>query len=107
MGVNRFEVHVVHLDPTEGAEIRKTRPCLVISPDEINHHLRTCIIAPMTTRSRAYPSRVACRFQGKSGEIVLDQIRAVDQARLVKRLGRISPKTQAEVLSTLQEMFSP
>jgi mRNA interferase MazF len=107
MGVNRFEVYLVNLDPTVGTEIRKTRPCLVISPDEMNHRLRTCIIAPMTTQVRHYPTRVGCRFQGKSGQIALDQIRAVDQLRLVKKLGRIRSSAQTEVLSTLQEMFAP
>jgi mRNA interferase MazF len=106
MGISRFEVHLVSLDPTVGSEIKKTRLCLVISPDEMNRHLRTCIVAPLTTRGRGYPSRVACRFQGKHGEIVLDQLRAVDQVRLVKKLGRISSKTQTEVLATLQEMFA-
>jgi mRNA interferase MazF len=106
MGVSRFEVYLVNLDPTVGTEIRKTRPCLVVSPDEMNHRLRTCIIAPMTTRVRRFPTRIGCRFQGKMGQVVLDQIRSVDQMRLVKKLGRIGPKTQTEVLDTLQEMFS-
>lgn len=107
VGVSRFAVYLVNLDSTIGVEIKKTRPCLIVSPDELNRRLRTCIIAPMTTRKRAYPSRVACRFQGKTGEIVLDQIRAVDQASLIKKLGEISGKTVAQVLNRLQEMFSP
>ena len=78
--VNRFEVHLVNLDPTVGVEIKKTRPCLVISPDEMNHHIRTVIIAPMTTKGLSYPTRVTCRFKGKNGQIVLDQIRTVDAA---------------------------
>lgn len=107
MAVNRFEVYLVNLDPTVGAEIRKTRPCLIISPDEMNHHIRTAIVAPMTTRGRNYPTRVACRFKGKEGEVALDQIRAVDQNRLIKKLGRLDGKTAAMVLSVLDEMFAP
>ena len=107
MAVNRFEVCLVNLDPTVGAEIQKTRPCLVISPDEVNHYLRTAIIAPMTTKGQAYPTRVACRFKGKDGQIVLDQIRTVDQSRLIKKLGRLDAKTAAEVLDRLAEMFAP
>src|SRR5438094_1080732 len=105
MAVNRFEVYRVNLDPTVGSEIRKTRPCLLVSPDEINHHIRTVIVAPMTTRGQPYPTRVACRFKGKNGQVVLDQIRAVDRSRLVKRLGRIDGKTATAVLDVLQEMF--
>jgi mRNA interferase MazF len=107
MAVNRFEVYLVNLDPTVGVEIRKTRPCLVVSPDEMNHHVRTAIIAPMTTKGRPYPTRVACRFKGKIGLVVLDQIRAVDQSRLVKKLGRLDGKTVAAVLDVLSEMFAP
>lgn len=107
MAINRFEVYLVNLDPTIGSEIRKTRPCLVVSPDEINHHIRTVIVAPMTTKGQAYPTRVACRFGGKSGQVVLDQIRTLDQTRLAKRLGRLDAKTSAQVLTVLQEMFAP
>jgi mRNA interferase MazF len=107
MVVNRFEVYLVTLDPTVGRAIKKTRPCLVVSPDEINHHIRTAIIAPMTTKSRPYPTRVPCRFQGKAGQIVLDQIRTVDATRLVKKLGRLDRKTALRVLEVLQEMFEP
>lgn len=107
MAVNRFEVHLVNLDPTVGSEIQKTRPCLIISPDEMNHNLRTAIVAPMTTKGRAYPSRVKCRFKGKIGWVVLDQIRTVDQIRLLKRLGRIDSKAAAEVLQVLAELFAP
>lgn len=107
MAVNRFEVYLVNLEPTVGSEIKKTRPCLVVSPDEINHNLRTVIVAPMTTKGRAYPTRVSCRFKGKNGQVVLDQIRTVDQVRLVRRLGRIDSKTAAAVLDVLQEMFQP
>jgi mRNA interferase MazF len=107
MAVNRFEVYLVNLDPTVGSEIRKTRPCLVVSPDEMNHHIRTVIVAPMTTKGQSYPTRVACRFKGKDGQVVLDQVRTVDRVRLIKRLGRLGSKTAAEVLTVLQEMFSP
>jgi mRNA interferase MazF len=107
MAINRFEVYLVNLDPTVGGEIQKTRPCLVVSPNEINHHVRTVIVAPMTTKGQAYPTRVACRFRGKSGQVVLDQIRTVDRVRLTKRLGRLDPKTSARVLEVLQEMFAP
>ncbi len=107
MAVNRFEVYLVALDPTVGVEIRKTRPCLVVSPDEMNHHVRTAIIAPMTTKGRPYPTRVDCRFKGKMGQVVLDQIRAADQSRLVKKLGRLDAKTVAAVLEVLSEMFAP
>jgi mRNA interferase MazF len=107
MAINRFEVYLVNLDPTIGSEIRKTRPCLVVSPDEIHHHIRTVIVAPMTTKGLAYPTRVACRFGGKSGQVVLDQIRTLDQTRLTRRLGRLDAKTSAQVLEVLQEMFAP
>jgi mRNA interferase MazF len=103
----RGEVYLVQLDPTRGSEIRKTRPCLVISPDELNHHLRTVIVAPMTTGGHAYPWRVQCRFQGRSGLIVIDQLRTVDTERLVRRLGRLAPSPLAGVLAVLQEMFAP
>ncbi len=107
MVVSRFEVHLVRLDPTEGREIRKTRPCLVISPDEMNHHIGTAIVAPMTTKGRNYPTRVPVRFKGKEGQIVLDQIRTVDKTRLVKRLGRIDDLTARKVLSVLSGLFAP
>lgn len=107
MVVNRFEVYLVSLDPTMGREIRKTRPCLVISPDEMNHYVATVIIAPMTTKGRDYPSRVNCSFNGKDGQVVLDQIRTVDKSRLVNKLGEIDPKTKADVLSVIAEMFAP
>jgi len=106
MVAKRFEVHLVNLDPTVGHEIKKTRPCLVISPDEMNEHIATVIIAPMTSKGRNYPTRVACKFQGKEGQVVLDQIRTVDQARLVKKLGTISAATQKEVLTVLAEIFA-
>src|SRR6476660_3351821 len=98
MAVSRFEVYLINLDPTVGSEIKKTRPCLVVSPDEINHHIRTVIVAPLTSKGNSYPTRVACRFQGKEGQVVLDQIRAVDRSRLIKKLGTIHSKTAAAVL---------
>ena len=104
--VARGEVHLVRLDPTLGSEIKKTRPCLVVSPDELNQHLRTLIVAPMTTGGQAYPWRVSCRFQNRSGFVALDQLRTVDSERLVKRLGRLSAGKTTEVLDTLQEMFA-
>ena len=107
MVINRFEVYLVNLDPTVGSEIRKTRPCLVVSPDELNHHIRTVLVAPMTTKGRSYPTRVPCRFKGKAGQVVLDQIRTVDRVRLIKKLGILDAKTGTRVLETLQEMFAP
>lgn len=106
MGVKRFEVYLVNLDPTVGSEINKTRPCLVVSPDEMNQHIRAVIVAPMTTKGREYPTRVDCTFQDKEGQIVLDQIRTVDKARLVRRLGEIDSDSQAKVLAVLAEMFA-
>ncbi len=107
MEVKRFDVFLISLDPTLGHEIKKVRPCLVISPDEMNRHIATVIVAPMTTRRRAYPTRVACNFQGKHGQIVLDQIRTVDKMRLIKKLGTISKATQGKVLDTITELFAP
>jgi len=104
--VKRFEVHLVSLDPTVGREIRKTRPCLVVSPDEMNRHIGTVIVAPMTTRGRPYPSRVHCRFQGKDGQIVLDQLRSVDRRRLTRKLGRIDHRAADTVLTALAEIFA-
>jgi mRNA interferase MazF len=100
------EVWLVSLDRTLRAEIQKTRPCLVVSPDESNRHLRTVIIAPMTTVARPYPTRVALTFQGKQGQVALDQLRTIDRQRLVRKLGRISPKTAASVSTVLVEMFT-
>jgi len=104
--IKRFDVCLVNLDPTVGAEIQKTWPCLIISPDEMNAHIRTAIIAPMTTKTRGYPTRVACHFDGKDAQIVLDQLRTVDQSRLVKRLGSIDAATQQQVLRTLAALFA-
>lgn len=108
MGVvaKRFDVFLVNLDPTVGSEIQKTRPCVVISPDEMNRYITTVIIAPMATKGKAYPTRVVCQFQGKDGQIVLDQIRTIDKSRLVKKLGQISQDEQRVVLDTLAEMFA-
>jgi mRNA interferase MazF len=105
-GPQRDEVWRVVIDPTQGAETQKTRPCLVISPDEMNQHLRTVIIAPMTMVTRPYPTRVAVRFQGKRGQVALDQLRAVDRQRLVRMLGAVSAKTAQDVSATLLEMFA-
>ena len=106
MVVNRFDVYLINLDPTAGSEIQKTRPCLIISPDEINRHIRTVIVAPMTTAGKDYPTRIPCKFKRKKGQIVLDQIRTIDKTRLVKKLGSINPETQLEVISVLQRLFA-
>jgi len=103
----RFEVYLIALDPTVGSEIRKTRPCLIISPDEMNRHLRTVMVAPMTTKGQAYPTRVTCTFKGRQAQIVLDQLRTVDKTRLVQRMGSVSRSTQHQILATLAEMFAP
>ncbi len=102
----RGDVHLVRLDPTLGSEIRKTRPCLVVSPDELNHHLHTFLVAPMTTAGQAYPWRIPCRFQKRTGFVALDQLRTVDSERLLKGLGRLAPEIVASVLRGLQEMFA-
>ena len=102
----RDEVWLVSLDPTQGAEIQKTRPCLIVSPDEMNRHLRTVIIAPMTTVVRSYPTRVPIRFKGKDGQIVLDQLRAIDRQRLVRKLGIVAAGTAQAASAILIEMFS-
>ena len=107
MVVNRFDVCLVSLDPTAGSEIKKTLPCLIVSPDEMNRHVRTVIVAPMTTKGRQYPTRVACRFRSKTGQVVLDQIRTVDSARLVRKPDRLDTATGAKVLAVLGEMFAP
>ena len=105
MEVNRFDIFLVALDPTMGREIKKTRPCVVISPDEMNHHIGTIIIAPLTCKGRHYPTRVDCTFQRVAGQVVLDQIRTVDKTRLVKKLGQLSPTSCERVLEVLGEMF--
>ena len=105
--VRRGEVYLVALDPTRGAEIQKTRPCVVVSPDELNAHLRTVIVAPLTTGGQPSPFRVPCRFLNTSGHVVTDQLRTVDRERLIRHLGRLSPATLARVIAILQEMFAP
>jgi mRNA interferase MazF len=105
-GPRQDEIWLVSLDPTRGAEMQKTRPCLVVSPDEINRHLRTAIVAPMTTTERPYPTRVTVTFQSRRGQVAVDQLRAVDQQRLLKRLGKISPVAAQAVSSALLEMFA-
>lgn len=103
----RGDVYLVQLNPTRGREIRKTRPCVVVSPDELNAHLRTFIVAPLTTGAHAYPFRVACRFDGTDGHVVLDQVRVVDRERLTKRLGTLTEPTLRKVLGVLLQMFAP
>lgn len=105
--VSRGDVYLVDLRPTRGSEIRKARPCVVVSPDELNASLSTFIVAPMTTGEHAYPFRVAFRFSGKAGHVVTDQLRTVDGARLVRKLGRLAPSTLSRVLAVLGEMFAP
>ena len=105
--VARGVVYLVDLDPIRGSEIRHTRPCLIVSPNELNGCLRTFIVAPLTTGSHLYPFRIPCRFKGRQGHIVLDQLRTVDQERLMEHLGSVGLKTLERVLATLQEMFAP
>ena len=104
--VKRFDVYLINLDPTVGSEIKKTRPCLIISPDEMNRHIRTVIIAPLTSACKDYPTRVACTFGTTRGQIVLDQIRTIDKTRLIKKLGVIDSDSRMEVISVLQQMFA-
>lgn len=102
----RFEVWLVKLDPTSGHEIKKTRPCAIVSPDDVNQYLGTVIIAPMTTAGKLYPTRISCTFKGKRGFIVLDQIRAIDKRRLVKKLGKLERDVPAAVSRRLAELFT-
>jgi mRNA interferase MazF len=104
--LRRYDVYLVNLDPTQGSGIQKTRPCVVISPDEMNRHIRTVIVAPMTSRRRDYPTRIDVTFQKRKGQIVLDQIRTVDKARLVRHLGRLSESRAREVAKVLQQVFA-
>lgn len=104
--VRRFDVFLVNLDPPIGSEIKKNRPCLIVSPDEMNRNIRTAIVAPLTTANKDYPTRVHCTFQGKQGQIVLDQIRTIDQSRLIKKLGTIGSEAQLNTISILQKMFA-
>mgnify|MGYP001617804985 CR=1 FL=1 len=106
MEVRRFDVFIVSLDPTTGHEIKKARPCLVVSPDEMNQAIATVIVAPMTTKQRNYPTRIPCVFQGVEGDVVLDQIRTIDKVRLTKRLGSLPTSYRSKSLSVLREMFS-
>jgi len=106
VAVERSDVYLVNLDPTIGSEIKKTRPCVVISPDEMNRHLRTVIVAPLTSQGRLYPTRVRCLFDGKEGLVVLDQIRTVDITRLVRKVGQIEPATMTAVLMALERIFA-
>ncbi|MBF0229891.1 MAG: type II toxin-antitoxin system PemK/MazF family toxin [Desulfamplus sp.] len=106
MVLNRFDVYLTNLDPTVGAEIQKIRPCLIISPNEMNRYINTVIIAPMTTVARDYPTRISCNFQNKNGQIVLDQIRTIDKTRLIKKIGSIDSETQHKVISVLLKLFA-
>lgn len=106
MSYLRFEIYLINLDPTIGSEIKKTRPCLIISPDELNNNIATLIVAPLTSTIRNYPTRVTCKVQGKQGQIVLDQIRTVDKKRLIKKIDSLQKSTQKKVLAILNEMFS-
>ncbi len=106
-GPRRGDVYLVSLDPTQGREIRKTRPCVVVSPDELNFHLRTFLVAPMTTGGHPYPFRIPCRFQKKDGFVVVDQLRTIDQSRMIRCIGKMSAPTMSKVLKVLQEMFAP
>lgn len=103
---HRGDVYLISLDPTRGKEIKKTRPCVVVSPDELNRHLATFIVAPMTTGGHPYPFRIPCRLQRKNGFVVLDQLRTVDRDRMVRRLGKVSSATLQTILDSLQEMFA-
>lgn len=105
--VRRGDVFLVSLDPARGGEIQKTHPSIVVSPDELNSYLRTFIVAPLTTVGHSYPFRIPCRFEGRAGYVVIDQIRTVDRERLVRRLGKLSPSTLGNILAILQEMFTP
>ena len=104
--IKRGDVILVSLGHGQGGEIRKTRPCVVVSPDVLNERMPTFIVAPMTTGGHAYPFRISCRFEGKSGFVVLDQVRTVDRARVARRLGRLSPRTVESILHALQAMFA-
>ncbi|MCK9363592.1 MAG: type II toxin-antitoxin system PemK/MazF family toxin [Syntrophales bacterium] len=106
MVVNRFDVFLINLDPTVGSEIQKTRPCVIISPDEMNRHIQTVIVAPMTTAGKEYPTRIACVFESRKGHIVLDQLRTIDKRRLIKRLGSLDSEIHFKVISVLQRLFA-
>ena len=106
MVVNRFDVYLINLDSTVGSKIQKTRPCVIISPDEMNRHIRTVIVAPLTTAGKEYPTRISCEFKKKKGYIVLDQIRTIDKKRMIKNLGTLDAETQLKVISVLQRLFA-
>jgi len=106
MVVKRFDVYLVNVDPTVSAEAKKTRPCVVLSPDETNRFIDTVIVAPLTSKGHRYPTRVPCQLEGKNGQVILDQIRTVDKVRLVKKTGRLGRPTQKAILATLAEMFA-
>lgn len=106
MVVNRFDVYLINLDPTIGSEIQKTRPCVIISPDEMNRHIHIVIVAPMTTAGREYPTRIKCEFKEKKGQVVVDQIRTIDKKQLIKKLGSLDSETQSKVISVLQRLFA-
>jgi mRNA interferase MazF len=106
MEFQRFEVYLINLDPTLGSEIKKTRPCIIISPNEMNNHISTVIIAPLTSRLRNYPTRISCKVKGKQGQVVLDQIRTVDKSRFIKKITVLAKPIQTKVISKLIEMFS-
>jgi len=104
--VSRFEIYYVNLDPSIGSEIKKTRPCIIVSPNEMNRNISTVIIAPLTSKLRNYPTRIPCKVEGKQGQIVLDQIRTIDKSRLAKKIDTLTKTTQKKVLNVLVEMFS-
>jgi mRNA interferase MazF len=106
MAVNRFDIYLINLDPTIGSEIKKTRPCVIVSPDEMNRHINTVIVAPLTTTGKEYPTRVPCEIQKKQGYIVLDQIRTIDKKRLIKNLGTLDAETRLKVIAVLQQLFA-
>ena len=105
MEIRQYQIILVSLEPAIGSEIKKTRPCVVISPDEMNHHLRTVVIAPMTTSSKNYPTRVGIKHENKTGWIVLDQIRTIDKQRIIKDLGRLSKPEIMEIKAVMKETF--
>ena len=106
MVVKQFEVYLITLDPAKGSEIKKTRPCVIVSPNEMNHYLNTVIVVPLTSAIKNYPTRVKCSFENKDGQVAIDQMRAVDKSRLVKKLGVLKDKVvQDKVLIILQDMF--
>jgi len=102
----RYEVYLVNLDPTIGSEIKKTKPCVIVSPNEMNENISTIIIAPLTSTQRNYPTRINCRVQGKEGQIVLDQIRTVDKKRLIKKIDTINKRTRLKLHKVINEMFA-